>query len=84
MDNVSKEKPRYKHDCSNCTFLGRFRKYDLYFCPQTGIPTLLARYSDEGSNYLSGMCFGRTEVSEGDFNRPLAQAYLRAKCSDLI
>jgi len=30
MDNV--ETPRFKHDCSNCKFLGQHDQYDLYVC----------------------------------------------------
>lgn len=46
------EAPRYKHDCTKCAFLGQFEKDDLYFCPQGGLPTLIARYG-AGPNYRS-------------------------------
>lgn len=47
------EKPRYKHDCQACTFLGTFEGVDLYHCPQHGMPTLVARCSSDGSDYTS-------------------------------
>lgn len=46
---------RYKHDaCSNCKYLGRFKEYDLYYCQSIFTKTVLARYSSEPSEYLSG------------------------------
>jgi hypothetical protein len=87
MNNKSNEKPQFKHDCSNCTFLGRHRddyEYDLYHCMQGGsLPTVIARYGDYGPDYLSGIEFGHAEVLIGEFNKPLAQAYMRAKALDL-
>jgi hypothetical protein len=47
--------PWYKHDCTNCTFLGQFEEYDLYYCPQGNIPTVIARFSDDGPDYTSGL-----------------------------
>ena len=49
------EKPRFVHDCDKCTFLGQFLEYDLYYCPQGNIPTVIARFGDEGWDYRSGM-----------------------------
>jgi hypothetical protein len=47
--------PRYKHDgCSSCQYLGRFKDYDLYYCEGITTKTVLARYSSEPSEYLSG------------------------------
>ena len=47
---------RYKHDCENCISLAEFRNADLYFCRQGGfLPTVIARYSDEPSDYASGL-----------------------------
>ena len=48
-------KSRYQHNaCSNCVYLGRFEEYDLYYCEGTFTKTVLARFSDEASHYLSG------------------------------
>ena len=57
--NAAGEAPLYAHDCDRCTFLGRFDMagdtYDLYYCPQTSFPTVIARYGNEGWEYFSGM-----------------------------
>jgi hypothetical protein len=53
-------KPLYKHDCPACKFLGQddTGTQDIYFCPQGGFdPTIIARFSDEDSNYTSGIVF---------------------------
>jgi hypothetical protein len=48
--------PTYRHDCKSCVFLGRHNGQDLYFCEQGGsIPTVVARFGDEGSEYTSSM-----------------------------
>ena len=51
--------PEYKHDCDNCTYLGYDKKdgkmVDLYYCPQHGVSTIIARFSSEGSDYVSGV-----------------------------
>jgi len=49
-------KPQFKHDgCDECRFLGHELGCDLYYCCQHRFPTLIARHSDEPSNYNSGM-----------------------------
>jgi hypothetical protein len=53
--NNQANSPRYAHSCRHCTFLGCFEEYDLYFCPQTGYPTLLARFGNNGPAYTSGL-----------------------------
>jgi hypothetical protein len=52
-------KPLFKHDCDCCTFLGNNTRndMDLYYCPQSGSPTVIARYGDEGHEYMSGIVF---------------------------
>lgn len=58
------QKPRFPHDCSECRFLGtvdggdpyrgsQFMRFDLYYCASTDDGSLLARYGDEGGEYLS-------------------------------
>jgi hypothetical protein len=56
------EAPRFIHDCSSCIFLGVYDSgpqwggtCDLYFCPSCGDGSVIARYSDEGPDYRSGM-----------------------------
>jgi len=46
---------RYKHDCEKCKPLGQFLEDDLYYCDQGGRPTVIARYGDDGPDYVSGM-----------------------------
>jgi len=60
------DRPKYVHDCDRCTFLGRAtcpttgEEADLYYCPNpTFEATVIARWSSEGSEYSSGLCFGR-------------------------
>ncbi len=48
--------PRYDHDCPCCIFLGKEEQYDLYYCRQMGMPTVIARFGPDG-DYLSGMSF---------------------------
>ena len=49
--------PLYTHDCEMCLFLGIYEGMDLYFCPQLGNPTLVARRSSDGADYTSGVEF---------------------------
>jgi len=51
------ENPQWEHDCAACEFLGRWKEFDLYYCRQRGIPTVIARWSDEGQDYYSGLVF---------------------------
>lgn len=48
--------PRYAHDCNRCKFLGRFEEFDLYHCEGLAAgSTVLARWSNDGADYQSGM-----------------------------
>jgi hypothetical protein len=49
------ERPLFRHDSTDHTFLGVFQGHDLYFSPQGGLPTVIARYGDNGPDYASGM-----------------------------
>lgn len=76
--------PLYEHDSECCTYLGRHLQeegpyrglYDLYYCPQMGRPTILARWSSSGPDYYSGLEFRGT-------NPILGEAFLRALEHDL-
>ncbi len=46
---------RYNHVCNECVFLGLIDEYDLYYCPQGGVPTVIARFGDADDHYLSGL-----------------------------
>jgi hypothetical protein len=64
-------KPQYIHDCDACRYLGRSDDeiFDLYFCAQSDSSlTVIARFSDEGPDYKSGLCFV-------EFDAVLSQAY---------
>lgn len=53
----------YEHDCDKCIFLGSWndlepsfqKTYDLYFCSQHNLPTVVARYGNDGPDYHSGL-----------------------------
>lgn len=83
-------KPIYKHDCDACQFLGSTvvegEAYDLYYCAHE--PTIIARWSDEGADYSSGLCFGESSLVRhinGDTrgNKPLMVAYVTAMANGL-
>lgn len=48
---------RYSHDCDDCIGLGPLvrgsNRFDLYLCPRCDEGTVIARFSDEPSAYLS-------------------------------
>lgn len=53
-------KPRFRHDCSTCIYVGQDEKHDFYICrgdawwdDKTPNPTLIARYGPQGHEYLS-------------------------------
>ena len=71
--------PRYQHYCDNCIFLAKFNEYDLYFCPQGGDPTVIARFGTDG-DYLSGI----TNIRFNDARCPLWMALYIAKAKHLI
>lgn len=45
----------HKHDCNECDFLGSWGREDLYFCGDSAMPTVIARHSSDGGDYVSGM-----------------------------
>jgi hypothetical protein len=45
--------PRFTHDCTNCRFLGRISRYDLYRCEVGNDWTGIARRSSDGPDYSS-------------------------------
>lgn len=70
------ERPRFRHDCERCTFLGRFVSEDLpagcdlYFCLQVAdFPTVLARTSDNPLSYISGLGLADTIPELGEAKR---------------
>ena len=49
--------PKFKHDCDKCIFLGHWCKRDLYHHKGGGLETLIARFGDDGPEYISGKEF---------------------------
>ena len=77
--------PRYSTDCKKCTFLGRSDRYDFYFCDQAGVPTVVARYGDDGRDYQSGLLIGKQLAQSQETEmEPLAMAYTLAVEKGLI
>ncbi len=62
------EEPRYKHDCQKCEFLGLYKEFDLYYCPNE--PTIIAR---EDGDHGSGLVFGVTS-DKGCYREALVRA----------
>lgn len=65
MIAIPQETPTFTHDCDECKFLGQIHDeilYDLYFCPQGGRPTVIARFGNEGSQYKSGLYGGMHDL----------------------
>jgi hypothetical protein len=52
---------RHPHDCEKCSPLGQYNDYDLYYCDQSGRPTVIARYGIDGE-YRCGLEFGKTGI----------------------
>ena len=51
------------HYGDDCTFLGTVDNQDLNFSHQGGFgPTVIARYSSDGPDYCSGLCFSKEGV----------------------
>ena len=80
--NQSNIKPRYKHECKHCIFLGQSqnRKYDLYFHivkNESHINTVFARFGDHGDEYKSGLFYVGVDPE-------LTEAYEIAQSRNLI
>jgi hypothetical protein len=71
--------PLFPNSSDAQTFLGSFDGHDLYFDPQIGIPTVIARFGPEGADYKSGMEFALRGV-----DRHLVEARRRALERGLI
>lgn len=57
--------PRYRNDCEQCVWLGRHSYFDLYFCPQGGMPTVIARFGP-GPRYKSGLLRADVDAMLGE------------------
>jgi hypothetical protein len=62
LNTMMGRKPRWEHDCFDCTWLGPWQDADLYACitgygpDHLKIETVIARYGPEGE-YKSGLVF---------------------------
>lgn len=67
---------RFKHDCEKCKPLGEFGDADLYYCDAQAIggATVIARYSDDGDDYQSGMVFADTIPALGEAKKRAIEA----------
>jgi hypothetical protein len=73
-------KPVFKHDCTGCQYLGTItldgKTFDMYYC--AGEPTIIARFSNEDSEYASGLPVAkRVYTNQIDLDRELPP-YLEA------
>lgn len=73
--------PLFTHDCECCKFLGSYQLVDLYFHPGNGVlKTVIARYSCDGSDYVSGIHSALSMEKDLDHkNHPLLEALRRAR-----
>ncbi len=74
--------PLFQHDCDDCVSLGEHKigevDADLYFCTQGGIrDTVVARYSDDGPDYSSGLEFMHNPFLREAETRARAQGFLQ-------
>lgn len=82
-------KPNFNHDCKCCVSLGDIvaggKTADLYFCRGAGpSPTVIARYSDEPSDYASGMAFTNVENGSAELIVARIRAEARGLCGKSV
>lgn len=76
----SQNPPLHTHDCSRCTFLGSDGECDFYYCPQGGLPTLIARWGSAGPEYTSCLLTSVTLWErDGTGSPPLVKALRLAR-----
>lgn len=62
------EKPRYRHDCKECQFVGHINHYDGYVCERRGnSSTVVLRFGSEGLCYMSMP----TSMAHGEYAKVL-------------
>lgn len=74
--------PHFQHDCEECVYIGHYDEHDLYRCPQMGMPTIVARFGDDGPDYDSGpkvrlAAFEWEATTDGWIGRPTFGVYIR-------
>lgn len=57
--------PKFKHDCTNCKFLGHAKDQDWYSCKNEmlGSRSIIARFGDDGIEYKSCSLFRCAELT---------------------
>lgn len=51
---LSKQAPRFEHDCEDCVWLGQYEAHDLYWCAEEGAHgCAIARSGSDGPDYSS-------------------------------
>lgn len=81
--------PKFEHDCADCVFLGPYieginTRYDLYFCMQGGhIPTVIARWSNKGPDYYSGLGFNLIPLQVAE-RRAVSRGLLKRDGNQLV
>jgi hypothetical protein len=78
---VTKQIPKFKHDCNVCNFLGHFENHDLYYCKNE--PTVIARFSSKGPDYSSGLVFADKDVNKHLYKAKQLAIELRAKMVEI-
>lgn len=77
--------PLWRHDCPQCVPLGTFTFHDLYFCQGILGGTVLARYGNDGPEYLSTPVeILLDNLSDIDDTYPLKVAIQRAQEAGLV
>jgi hypothetical protein len=76
---------RFSHYCKKCEYHGRYRQYDLYFCPSERGGSLIARTGNWDGEYAStdaGLFLGLSTFSESDFelHQVFREVYRRHMC----
>jgi hypothetical protein len=75
---MNRPENHFVHECERCVYLGEYRQHDLYFCTkQPNVPTVLARYGNDPSDYVSGV-----ELATRDLI--LAEAVALARARNLL
>ncbi len=57
------KKPKFKHDCKHCVFLGHAKNRDWYSCQANIGRSIIARFSDDGPDYNSTPLFCCAELT---------------------
>jgi hypothetical protein len=68
------EKPKFKHDCDKCIFLGHYDGADLYQCNDT---SGIARYGNKGPQYISDFIYNAGYLSSKHLHEAFKRINMR-------